>query len=115
MKKKKSSILFWITGLPGTGKTSIANVLFKKINKIYGPTILLNGNDLRECFHLTGYTKTERKKIGLMYSNFFLRLIKQNINIVFAGGAMSHKVQKFNRDKIKNYMEILIKSDLKKK
>jgi|TARA_B100000795_G_scaffold269598_1_gene259509 adenylylsulfate kinase-like enzyme len=112
--KKNLGILFWITGLPGSGKTTIGNILLKNISKKYGPTIVLSGDDLRKDFSLVGYKKKERQKIGLMYSNFFLRLIKQNINIIFSGVVLSHKIQMYNRKKINNYLEIFIDSDILK-
>tara|TARA_B100000767_G_C19748433_1_gene529614 strand:+ start:776 stop:1285 length:510 start_codon:yes stop_codon:yes gene_type:complete len=112
--KKNLGILFWITGLPGSGKTTVGNLLLKNISKKYGPTILLSGDDLRKDFLLVGYKKKDRQKIGLMYSNFFLRLLKQNINIIFSGVVLSHKVQKHNRKCINNYIEIFIESDFSK-
>ena len=114
MMKKNLGILFWITGLPGSGKTTVGNLLLKNISKKYGPTILLSGDDLRKDFLLVGYKKKDRQKIGLMYSNFFLRLLKQNINIIFSGVVLSHKVQKYNRKNINNYIEIFIESDFSK-
>ena len=114
MKKNRLGILFWITGLPGSGKTSIGNLLLKKISNNYGATILLSGDDLRKDFSFNGYKKNERLKIGLMYSKFFSRVLKQNINIIFSGVVLSHKIQKYNRKKIKNYIEIFIDSDISK-
>lgn len=114
MKKNKLGILFWITGLPGSGKTVIGNLLLKKISSNYGPTILLSGDDLRKDFSIIGYKKKERLKIGLMYSKFFLRILKRNINIIFSGVVLSHRIQKYNRKKIKNYIEIFIDSDISK-
>ena len=38
MKKKKyknKGILFWITGLSGTGKSTIGNLIYPKVKKIY--------------------------------------------------------------------------------
>ena len=48
IKNKKKGILFWITGLPGAGKTSIANKIISVINKKFGHTILFNGDDIRK-------------------------------------------------------------------
>jgi adenylylsulfate kinase-like enzyme len=96
------------------GKTIISNLLLKKISNNYGPTILLSGDDIRKDFSIIGYKKKQRLKIGLMYSNFFLRILKQNINIIFSGVVLLHKIQKYNRRKIKNYIEIFIDSDISK-
>ena len=46
---KKKGILFWITGLSGTGKTSIGKKIKKDIVKNYGPTLLVNGDDIRNA------------------------------------------------------------------
>ena len=35
---KKAGIVFWITGLPGSGKTTIAKKLKKPIENKYGKT-----------------------------------------------------------------------------
>ena len=53
MKKKikKKGILFWITGLSGSGKTTISKLIKKDIVTNYGPTILVSGDDLRKIFN----------------------------------------------------------------
>ena len=56
IKNKKKGILFWITGLPGAGKTSIANKIIHTINKEFGHTILFNGDDIRKIFELKDYS-----------------------------------------------------------
>ena len=55
--KKNKGILFWITGLSGVGKTSIAKKIHKEIIKNYGPTILFSGDDLRSIFQIKTYDK----------------------------------------------------------
>ena len=52
IKINKKWHLFWITGLSGSGKTTLAKKIYKKINKIYGPTIILSGDDIRNIFSL---------------------------------------------------------------
>ena len=114
MKNKKKGILFWLTGLSGSGKTSLAKSLYSKINKYYGPTIVLSGDDIRSDFNLQGYDKNSREKIGIMYSNFFKRILDQKINIIFAGIVLIENVRKYNREIIPNYFEIYIKSNIHK-
>ena len=54
MKKlnKSKGVVFWITGLPGSGKTLLANLIQDEINSIYGKSIVVSGDDLRNIFNL---------------------------------------------------------------
>ena len=58
MKKKikNKGILFWVTGLSGSGKTTISKLIKKDIIKNYGPTLLVSGDDLRTIFHFNKYS-----------------------------------------------------------
>ena len=47
---KKKGIVFWITGLSGSGKTKIGQKIKNDIIKRYGPTILFSGDDIRNIF-----------------------------------------------------------------
>ena len=118
MKKVKlntdKGILFWITGLAGSGKTSIAKAVKKKISSSYGPTILVSGDDMRKIFGLTKYSSKERLKNAINFSKYSEFITNQKINIIFANIGMFHKARKRNRSKIKNYLEIYIKADLNK-
>ena len=46
-----------------------------------------------------------------MYSKLFRRIVNQNINVIFSGGALYEKIQNFNRKNINNYFEIFIDSN----
>ena len=59
-KNKNKGILFWITGLSGSGKTTIAKKIKKDIIQFYGPTLLVSGDNLRKIFKLNKYTYNER-------------------------------------------------------
>jgi len=116
-KKKinsKKGILFWVTGLPGSGKTAIAKKLKKNISKEFGPTIIISGDDLRKIFKFKKYTKLERLKNGYKFVDFCKFCTNQNLNVIFAAVGLLHKLQSYNKKNIKNYIEIFIKSNLKK-
>ena len=44
-RKKNKGIVFWITGLSGSGKTRIGKKIKKNIIENYGPTILFSGDN----------------------------------------------------------------------
>ena len=116
MKKinKSKGILFWITGLSGAGKTSISNKIYHRIKSKYGPTLYINGDELRKIFDLKSYDNSDRKKGGMKYSKFFKKITDQNINVLFAGMALFDEIRIWNRINVENYLEIYIKTNLKK-
>ena len=116
MKKKifkNHGIVFWITGLSGSGKSTIGQSIKKEIQKKFGPTIIINGDDIRRIFKLKSYEKASRLNIAQQYSKFCQFISKKNINIIFTAVALFHQIHKINRAKIKNYLEIYIESDIK--
>ncbi len=111
---KKKGILFWITGLSGSGKTSIAKLIKKDIVEKYGPTIVLSGDDLRKIFKLNKYDRLSRLEYGLKFSNFCKKITNQKINVIFAVVGMFDEIRSQNKKNIQNYVEIFIQSNLKK-
>lgn len=114
MKKNTKGTLFWITGLSGSGKTQIAKKIKNQIIKNYGPTILFSGDDIRRIFNLKGYTYEDRFKTVMKYCKLAHSITNQKINVIFAVIGMMDSVRRWNKKNIKNYVEIYIKSDLKK-
>lgn len=110
---KNKGILFWVTGLSGSGKTAIAKKIKSRIAKLYGPTIEVSGDNFRKVFKLTKYDQKERIK-NIWYYNHFSKLItNQKINLIFNLIGMIDKARKWNKKNIDNYVEIYIKSNLK--
>ena len=96
MKKNNKGILFWITGLSGSGKTQISKKIYTQIKKNYGPTILFSGDDIRKIFDLKGYSYKDRLEIVMKYCKLAKSVTTQNINIIFAVVGMIHSVRAWN-------------------
>tara|TARA_B100001057_G_scaffold349226_1_gene350643 strand:- start:1055 stop:1582 length:528 start_codon:yes stop_codon:yes gene_type:complete len=111
---KKKGILFWITGLSGSGKTTIAKKIRKQISKLYGPTIIVSGDDLRRIFNLNEYDYLSRLNYSRKFCKFAKFITNQKINLIFAIVGMMNEPRKWNRKNIDNYLEIYIKSNIKK-
>ena len=116
MKKinKKEGILFWITGLAGSGKSIIARSIKKYIESEFGPTLILSGDDLRNLYQFRKYTKKDRLKFSQQKIKFCKFILRQKINIIFTTISLFESVRKKNKREISNYIEIYIKADLKK-
>ena len=81
---KKKGIVFWVTGLPGSGKTTIAKQLKKTIEKKYGKTILFSGDDLRKISNFRSFEKEKRLQYAKSYSKLVKNISNQNINVIIA-------------------------------
>ena len=111
--KKKYGICFCIIGLSGSGKSGIGKLIKKDIEKRYGKTILIHGDEIRDIYNLKGYDKDYRLKLGKSNSNLCKLITSQGINIIFTTVGLIHKLQKYNRSNLENYLEIFIKSNIK--
>ena len=98
MKKinKNKGILFWITGLSGSGKTTLGKAIHKDIKKLYGPTIMISGDDVRKIFDLKGYEYKQRLKITKKYCKFQNTLLIKKL-ILFLQLLVCHGPRRWNK------------------
>tara|TARA_Y100000590_G_scaffold322405_1_gene365088 strand:+ start:1308 stop:1838 length:531 start_codon:yes stop_codon:yes gene_type:complete len=108
--KRNKGIVFWITGLSGSGKTTIGKKIKAGIIKNYGPTILFSGDDIRKIFANKKYSAKDRSIVCNQYSKLCQNISNQNINVIFCTVCLINKVQSYNKKNIDNYIEIFIKS-----
>ena len=113
-KNKNRGHLIWITGLSGSGKTSLANAIKLRIQKKYGNTLVINGDDLRKIFNLNKYDKNSRLNYGRQYCKFLKFLTDQNVNVIFTVVGLFNELRKWNKKNIKNYVEVFVKANISK-
>lgn len=117
MKKKKLNknygTLFWITGLSGSGKTTIAKKIYSRIKRDYGPTIIISGDEIRKIFSLKGYTYNDRLKIVKKYCLLAKHVTQNKVNIIISVIGMIDTLRAWNRKNINNYIEIYIDSSIR--
>ena len=112
--KKNKGIVFWITGLSGSGKTSLAKKIAKKIGKNYGPCIEISGDEIRSIFKMRKYDKLSRLNYASNYSRLCKKIADKNINVIFSTVSLIKDVRTWNKKNIENYLEIYVKADIKK-
>ncbi len=110
---KKKGILFWIEGYSGSGKTSIAKKIKHSILKKYGPTILINGDDIRKIFKLKNYSKESRFEVFKKYLFLAKLITNQNINLIFTVVGLNKKYNQLLKKNFKNLITILIQTNIK--
>ena len=111
---KKHGIVFWVEGFSGSGKSSILNLVHKKIEKRFGTTVNISGDDLRQLYSLHGYKKSDRINNSYKFSELLNFLTKKKINVLYSVVGLNHAARKIYRLKIKNFLITLIDADVKK-
>jgi adenylylsulfate kinase len=111
---KKKGILFWITGLSGSGKTTIAKKIAKKISYLYGPSLEISGDDFRKAFKLNNFTYKSRIKNLWKYHHFCKLITDKKINLIFSIMGLYDRARNWNRKNIENYVEIYVEANMKK-
>lgn len=106
---KKNGIVYWICGLAGSGKTSVAEKFNSKLGKQGVNSVLLDGDSIREAFDLPkDYSYEGRKKLAKIYSKIAKMLSDQGLTVIVSVIAMFHETFSFNRKNIENYIEVFL-------
>jgi len=101
--------LYWITGLAGAGKSSVARRLFEVLKPQNLALVYLDGDSLREMFDAIGqYEEGQRHRISMNYARLSHLLTSQGIDVICATISMFDDVRDWNRKHISNYTEIYL-------
>lgn len=107
----KNGGVIWITGLAGSGKSYIAEALYKKLKEKYNNIIYLDGDELRDLLEHYGYDKQSRIDMSIKRSKFAHFLSSQNMLVIVSAISMWNEIYEHNKKTLKNYFEIYIKCD----
>jgi adenylylsulfate kinase len=109
----KTAPVFWITGLSGSGKTTIAQALTNALSPHVANIVLLDGDHLREVFSgLFGHDRSERLRASQCYGRLCKMLSDQGITVVCSTISLFHDTQAWNRSHIPEYIEVYVKVPL---
>lgn len=103
-------ILFWITGLSGAGKTSIAARLREQFRAHGQSAILLDGDVLREIIGPRfGHDPEDRHYLAMCYARLCRELTDQGFDVICATISMFESVRAWNRVNIPGCCEIYVR------
>ncbi|WP_448567966.1 adenylyl-sulfate kinase [Thalassotalea ganghwensis] len=102
-------MVIWITGLPGAGKTTIAQLVFEYIKNQTLQTVLLDGDSLRAALKNEQYDASSRQALAMTYSRLAKMFSEQGQVAICATVSMFDAVREWNRANIDNYFEIYVK------
>ena len=98
--------IYWLTGLPCSGKTTIAKELKRKIH-----AEMLDGDDIRAITHNQDFSSEGRKKHMLGVAELAYRLSKYN-NVIVSLVSPIKAVRDEIKNKYSNVIEIFINCDV---
>ena len=107
------SKVIWLTGISGSGKTTIANLLSERLEEEGHKVKVLDGDMIRDFFdNDVGYARQDRihnvKRIALAAK----LLAESGSTVIVANIAPYYEVRDFIRSKIGNYIQVFLKASV---
>ncbi len=99
---------FWITGLAGSGKTTLAKRALEILRSEGLQLILLDGDHMRDVFSNNNYSKDSRIELAKKYSNLSKNLNLQGFSTICSTISLFDEIFTYNRQNIPNYKEIFL-------
>ncbi len=108
LKKGNATQIFWLTGLPCSGKTTIAKALSKEIE-----AEILDGDDLRQLLHNSDFS-IEGRRHHMMAVAKLASMFSRYTNVIVALVSPIKETRNTIRKTYSNIKEVFIKCDIKK-
>ena len=102
--------VYWLTGLAGAGKSTIAAALREELRKDGVSAILIDGDIVRGLLgnYGEGYAREDRLELGMFYARLCHMLSSQGFTIICATISLFHDIHKWNRKNMSDYLEVLV-------
>ena len=105
--------VWWITGLSGAGKSTVAALVRDRLVARGRPVLLLDGDAMREVLGATtSHAPEDRRGLAMTYALLAREVAGQGIDVVCATISMFDQVRDWNRANIGRYREIYVRVPL---
>lgn len=100
----------WLTGLSGTGKTAVAELLDRRLRTDGVTPVLLDGDRLRAIVPgKFGYTPEDRRALAWWYARLAAEFAGRGHLVVVATISLFHEVHAWSRANVANYLEVWLR------
>lgn len=103
--------IYWITGLSGSGKTTVGTALYYRLKRIERNVVILDGAVLKELLvedEDAFYTKEKREVRAWKYAKICKVLADQGVDVICCTISMFNNVREWNRTNNYYYVEIFL-------
>lgn len=111
-KKEIPSFVLWFTGLPASGKTTLADAVSERLSKNGFKVEQLDGDKIRNVFPKTGFSREERNT-HITRAGFLASILEKNGVIVVASFVSPYQeARDFVRHLCQNFIEVFVATSL---
>ncbi len=111
-KKRIEPFNLWFTGLPLSGKTTIADKVYTELEKLDIPIERLDSKDIRDLIPGIGFSREDRNRHMLRIGFLIQKLQKNSISTVASFVSPYRESRKAIRTMVKNNIVVYIKADI---
>ena len=111
-KKRIEPFNLWFTGLPLSGKTTIADLVFQKLQKFDIPLERIDSKDIRELIPDIGYTREDRNRHMHRIGHLIKTLQNNSISTVASFVSPYRESRKTIREMVKNNIIVYVKTEI---
>lgn len=111
-KKKIDPFNLWFTGLPLSGKTTIADKVYTELEKLHIPIERIDSKDIRELIPGIGFSREERNRHMHRIGNLIKTLQNNSISTVASFVSPYRESRKAIREMVKNNIVVYVKADV---
>ena len=111
-KKRIEPFNLWFTGLPLSGKTTIADKVFEALEHLQIPIERIDSKDVRELIPDIGYSREDRNRHMHRIGNLICTLQKNSISTVASFVSPYKESRQAIREMVKNNIVVYVKADV---
>ena len=111
-RKRIEPFNIWFTGIPLSGKTTIADKVYKELQKLDIPLERLDSKDIRNVVPNIGFTREDRNRHMKRIGHLIKTLQKNSISTVSSFVSPYRESRKAIRDMVENNIVVYLKADI---
>ncbi|RXJ85286.1 adenylyl-sulfate kinase [Arcobacter sp. CECT 8985] len=111
-RKKIKPFNLWFTGLPLSGKTTIANEVFNELKKLDIPLERLDSKDIRDVIPDVGFSREDRNRHMHRIGHLIKTLQNNSVSTVSSFVSPYRESRKAIREMVQNNIVVYVKADI---